>query len=918
MTQDIKLTGLQHQPSAYDSADGTLDFCANAINENGYVERIDNPTIIKVLNAVGSNGADAIFIHKDNYILRYRSQQGNLLWWRKGEVNHTEFPDNAPKFGSDDIVLVTSVGNTLIIVDKDNKHFFLWKNNGYKYLGTDMPEITLRFGLDGEYLPKYNSTEYNQSYYVKFNDTYADAESYEIISGRNVDLKDDAIKIVTDAVLAKVNLFIGKESSEKGRFMFPFFVRFAYRLYDGSLTKHSAPILMTPSSYAAPFVQTNAWYSPQGGNDYAFNEARVYGYVADLVYDVAGNSNQLNGWEDIISSVDVFISAPVYSYDQSGKVEAIQFPFFPKQEDGRESICIGSIDGNKYFAVKKLKEVHLAYLEANKISPPTDIALTNFSTITLPLFDQDKIIKNIQNESNFYFLKSFKLDELNYAENKSFDDSYKKIEVEKKFLQTLETQEVMTDDYDSHDHVVPTLAYNYNGRLNLANLKKKPFHGFGGEMFNAFEGLSYTIKPTMYVEIEEDGETLIVERDNGITKLPYFYYPNTNAKNLYIRDPFSTDESYIKYELTKSEFLNGAFWFGEWETLDGELVGGERNNTLPTPTATRIELPNKLYTSLVNNPLVFPAKGINTIGQTEILGIATAAKALSQGQFGQYPLYCFSKDGVWAMSVKEDGWFAPEQPISREVCVNKDAITQLDGAVLFFTDKGLMLLEGSNVVCISDELDNTAPFHLQELPKAGAIKDIYGATLNDSVISPVKYMKGANMLYDYRRQRVYIQNPKYIYGYVYSLKTKLWATQTIFKIMSVLNAYPGAQATIRYNTNSGIDVIADFSDQALVESQKALLITRPFKLGAPDVYKTIDAVLVRGTIDSTHVKQVLYATRDYVNWSVVYSSTNARMGGFGGTPYKAFRLALIVDFGTNESISNITVNFENKYTHKIR
>ena len=45
---------------------------------------------------------------------------------------------------------------------------------------------------------------------------------------------DDTQKAsITNQVLAKINKFIAEESTQKGKFIFPFLVRYAYRLYDG-------------------------------------------------------------------------------------------------------------------------------------------------------------------------------------------------------------------------------------------------------------------------------------------------------------------------------------------------------------------------------------------------------------------------------------------------------------------------------------------------------------------------------------------------------------------------------------------------------------------------------------------------------------------------------------------------------------
>ena len=115
-----------------------------------------------------------------------------------------------------------------------------------------------------------------------------------------------------------------------------------------------------------------------------------------------------------------------------------------------------------------------------------------------------------------------------------------------------------------------------------------------------------------------------------------------------------------------------------------------------------IDLPNKIYTSEINNPFHFPVLGINTIGTGTILGISSAVKALSEGQFGQFPLYAFTSEGVWALEVSNTGSYSARQPVTREVCINTNSITQIDNAVLFATNRGIMLISGSTAQCISE------------------------------------------------------------------------------------------------------------------------------------------------------------------------------------------------------------------------
>ena len=115
---------------------------------------------------------------------------------------------------------------------------------------------------------------------------------------------------------------VAQETVNKGRFCFPFFVRYALRLYDGSLVYHSAPILMNPSTKAAPIVW---WNRAKGKNSYTEAVCDIMLMAASLDYKVVRNddSYDLNDWSDIIKSIDVFISKPIYTYDQEGKISSM-------------------------------------------------------------------------------------------------------------------------------------------------------------------------------------------------------------------------------------------------------------------------------------------------------------------------------------------------------------------------------------------------------------------------------------------------------------------------------------------------------------------------------------------------------------------------------------------------------------------
>ena len=113
----------------------------------------------------------------------------------------------------------------------------------------------------------------------------------------------------------------------------------------------------------------------------------------------------------------------------------------------------------------------------------------------------------------------------------------------------------------------------------------------------------------------------------------FLYYPNVNAYKAVIVSWYGFPSCY-EVQLEQHGFLNGAFYFAGWDNpgMSGSMPSASSN------ADRTIDIPNKIYTSEVNNPFVFPVLGINTVGTGEIKGICSAAKALSEGQFGQFPL----------------------------------------------------------------------------------------------------------------------------------------------------------------------------------------------------------------------------------------------------------------------------------------
>lgn len=925
MNKELKYNEHSANTSDHDCTDGDLALSLGLVLEDGALKPTLPPKVIMTL----SEGEVVKYIHETSSICHYiiLKSSGVLSWRTLSSSTQTTL-----RTFSNEIYGINAIGNTLVVLADDGMHYFLWNGDtdGYLYLGTQFPELPISFGLQTELVRSDEDADSDAFVDSAFSVYLDDGTLSSSISA--VEFSEDDTDLVTATVLAKVNKFIAEESTGSGKFIFPFFVRYAYRLYDSSLIMHSAPILMVAATGTVPFVHAVDSYH---GYDYAtVIRAYVTGAIHSLDYAVVNQDDitSLENWSDIISSVDIFISAPIYTYDQNGDCERI----VAFSDIDNSCICKHTNQATSTTTYpQRYQRNSLSRLYEHTFAPDS-VGATGTPdqwVIELPARDEEDIISDLESCSLFYFLKKIDISEL--ATERTL------ISISDDYLDSLVTREVMTDDYDSHDLKIPKFSFSYNSRLNIANLNKQFFQGFNpSSAFTYSDGLitddaspvtlyDGTREINVYVYIKQDGQNIIVKADAGQlaqnTSFNYVYYPNTNAyKAIVTVDDFvtSTDDSttsiYYELALEPHSFLNGALYMGALSSFNLANTGSVNVSTSSDLERT-IAITNKVYTSEVDNPYYFPVLNINTVGTGEIIGISAAAKALSQGQFGSFPLYAFSTEGIWALEVSDTGTYSAKQTITRDVCINSDSITQIDSAVLFATDRGIMLISGSQTQCISDILFSEDPFTIADLPNAEKLISIYNdkassseqIVLADITLMPFKeFISECQMVYDYVHQRIVVYNPSANYAYVYSLKSSAWGMMQS-NISSGVNSYPEALAMTDENK------LVDFSDSDN-DNVMGLIVTRPFKIDDPNMFKTINTIIQRGYCKNDNISQVLYGSNDLFNWFTIWSSGDKYLRGFRGSPYKAFRLVVFCDFGKDESLSGCSIQYTPRLTNQLR
>ena len=311
----------------------------------------------------------------------------------------------------------------------------------------------------------------------------------------------------------------------------------------------------------------------------------------------------------------------------------------------------------------------------------------------------------------------------------------------------------------------------------------------------------------------------------------------------------------------------------------------------------------------------------------------------------------FTDEGLWSLKATADGLLGQPDVISQDVAL-PGTVCQLDQAVVFTTKKGVMLLTGSDLRCISDKmhgrhykLDDIVHNLLRSSTHVAKWGDLASMAHEDQPF--MEYMQDARTAYDYVGRRLLFfsnadEQPAQPYIYVYMIETDSWHKVVLpegYVFKRVLNSYPDTFISmVKVETEETIEseevqesepqaaeeqepvthryaAVVSFSEarkqnQTDLERQKALLVTRPIDFDEIDVRKVLNRIYVRGHYNKQYVKMVLLGSMDGVNWQILQS--------FRGGSYKLFRVVLLSELLQTERISYLEAEYETRYASRLR
>ena len=572
----------------------------------------------------------------------------------------------------------------------------------------------------------------------------------------------------------------------------------------------------------------------------------VVAFKAFLYYKVSIDNYE--DWKDLITGVSVGISSPIYTYNEGEEFNEYieQITVWNATYENLDGYY-GLINNEKKYLYSEIEK----YIEAG---------YSYF--FKMPHFSEDQVKNNYLKASIFYKVKDFTWEDLENS-----DEEFQKLNLTCN-SNTLATYPVMQDTANVSRDIYPAGGFAYNNRLNIFNIKSQ--YPKPTQPISVVYNDTYNTKTRCIFFIWKDGSEHIVKCDwikGGITS-KWVYYGDTNVyKCRIIEHSILADSySYIEVNMTLHPWLNGSYAFIEEE--NEYTATSDKDIYDPSVTTNLLHYENAIYASNASNPFYFGVQGQNLIGTGEIKTVSTSAKALSQGQYGQFPLYAFTADGIWALTVDDEGKYSTSNPLNRDVVENADSVCQIDDAVTYACSQGLKVLQGSDARSISQVMEgyNTdEQKYLKGIEHEELLVADTNTIINMAASCKILYdPAGGRLLHIYPEDAV--TKGKH---YIYDLNNDAWTTcvDDTSKAKAIVPGYP-------YSTIQVENKLYQYDNTEDNDTLKnGVLLTREMTFDNPFVMKILaDLKMIYTKHNSaTKCKIGVFVSNDRVNWTQLTS-----------------------------------------------
>lgn len=344
----------------------------------------------------------------------------------------------------------------------------------------------------------------------------------------------------------------------------------------------------------------------------------------------------------------------------------------------------------------------------------------------------------------------------------------------------------------------------------------------------------YSIKPTGFAN-----------------KQPYLICTDDSSDNEIMFIGAKTDDSYpvfkriglsLSSSLAKAFFINyatsGAHPYSE---IVIDTSTAETSVNLSELAFTDRENVNRIQVSIPNNCLTYSYENSYYIGSDNnaIIAANSAAIEMSDAKFGEFPLYVFTEEGVFAMQSGTETLYSAIVPIAYDKAISPNTLA-VNYNVLFVTARGLMALSSRGLDCLSAELNTV-----------------------DNLIP--EFLRTASLVRLPKYNEVMVFNTDDPVAYIYSLDNKVWSSRDI------------SNGSLLNNNEMVVDKsrIIDITDET--DNAEALMSfeidTRCAKFGSMEL-KRVETLAIRFESASAQCISVeIYGSVNLNSWTLIRSAT---------------------------------------------
>lgn len=898
MIKQIQLRGISRAPSDRANEDGG---CAESLNvhlDNGETAPTLPPEDVTDTLAPGldESGMKVLYIHKGfgytNYI---GTKDGDLCAWVNGGLETIR--------EDCDVVTVGSTGNIVVYTIQDSEvngrtGYALFKDGGYIDLedGVPVPTVTFNVVPQSQELVKLSVS---LAEYPTLNQLAASSSAQDVwdrvmerkgLGGEEFDFYNFVVESVWEVLNNQVN-----NDRNDGIFCAPVLARYAVKLYDGSYVYNSEPVMLS-GGFDHLFIDSPLTgitkLSGQSGTDrwmymvFAMNDR--FKVTADVSF-----GREAANWGDLIESVDVFLStdirAPYMETKFSYAAETNNTPTLPSGVELVGGASYINFEGFEY----KENDNGWEYERQDKLRS---------------IFEREYI-----DRANFYRVAQLAMDETDEE------------------IAPLSQDDLVVHPRlsESDSHKVDAYGYftNYNRRLVTGEQHVTMSRGHSNPqgVINGATGTTYYYTVVYHIR-EANGVEHLVEGYKGKPFVPaevrgYVAYPDPRCyqADLYIGTDQNSFSSMVILPMKEHPNLNCAYGFwGLNSLLEYTTQGREAGDPTEYPqhfSGSFVEK-GRLALTETDNPFSFPlAQRVSF--QSEVIAALPLTLPPSPAQFGQFDLYAFTDEGIYVVRIDDEGGAASSHYLSQDVAV-RGTVTQINQGIVFVSEQGVMILQGSGIVNISPNM--VGRHYVLDASVADVVSRSEWAGLLPFVSDDTPFMAFAEecrIAYDYAGRRILLLNPDEIYQYVYMFDTQTWhKTAGELPEFTILNSYPDCLVST-YDSDD-VPALLNFStvmdDEDVlsddVDPVDGMIVTRTMDLGEPDIRKVIHDIRIRGRFNRGDVKYLMLGSMDGIHWKRLLSK--------GGGSYNLFRFVILTKLSPTERISWIDVDYDRRFANKLR